>query len=109
MSERIFLTYTNATAVPYQGSVLGRHVVLNYIDSHGVIHALQGMPEYKFEHNLGKASAFLREEALSNGVNNRDSPFGRLQAWSNRFYGAEPQGPIRSLPRATTWALNGIE
>jgi hypothetical protein len=25
MSEKIFLTYTNATAVPYQGSVLGHH------------------------------------------------------------------------------------
>jgi hypothetical protein len=35
MSERIFLTYTNATAVPYQGTVLGHHVVLNYIDANG--------------------------------------------------------------------------
>jgi hypothetical protein len=93
MSERIFLTYTNATAVPYQESVLGHHVVLNYIDSHGVIHTLQGTPEYKFEHNLGKAGAFLREEAFSDGKNNRDSPFGQLQAKGDRFYGAEPGGP----------------
>jgi hypothetical protein len=41
MSEKIFLTYTNATAVPYQGSVLGRHIVLNYIDSNGVHHTLR--------------------------------------------------------------------
>jgi hypothetical protein len=82
MSERIFLTYMNATAVPYQGSVLGHHVVLNYVDSHGVHHTLQGMPEYKFEHNLGKASAFLREEVFSDRENNRDSAFGRLQAQS---------------------------
>ncbi|WP_256442505.1 hypothetical protein [Bradyrhizobium sediminis] len=31
MSEKIFLTYTNASAVPYQGSVLGHHIVLNHI------------------------------------------------------------------------------
>jgi hypothetical protein len=29
--------------VPYQGSVLGRHIVLNYIDSNGVHHTLQGV------------------------------------------------------------------
>jgi hypothetical protein len=32
MSEKIFLTFTNATAIRYLGSVLGRHIVLNYID-----------------------------------------------------------------------------
>jgi len=40
MPERIFLTYTNATAMPYQGSVLGHHIVLNYIDSKGDHHIL---------------------------------------------------------------------
>jgi hypothetical protein len=35
MSEKIFLTYTNATAIPYLGSVLGYHIVLNYIDANG--------------------------------------------------------------------------
>jgi hypothetical protein len=45
MPERIFLTYTNATAVPYEGTELGHHVVLNYIDSDGVHHTLQGVPE----------------------------------------------------------------
>jgi hypothetical protein len=54
MSEKIFLTYTNATSVPYQDSVLGRHVVLNYIDSNGDHHILQGFPKQKFEHNLDK-------------------------------------------------------
>jgi hypothetical protein len=37
MSEKIFLTYTNATAVPYQGSVLGHHIVLNYIDDDDLV------------------------------------------------------------------------
>jgi hypothetical protein len=78
--ERIFLTYTNATAVPYQGSVLGHHVVLNYIDSNGKHYTLQGMPEKKFDHNAAKLGAFLREEIVSDGANNRDSPFQRLRA-----------------------------
>jgi hypothetical protein len=42
MRERIFLTYTNASALPYHGAVLGHHVVLNYIDSNGVHHTLEG-------------------------------------------------------------------
>jgi hypothetical protein len=75
MPERIFLTYTNATAVPYDGSVLGHHIVLNYIDSDGVHHTLQGVPEHKFEHNIDKLGAFAREELLSDGTNNTDSPF----------------------------------
>jgi hypothetical protein len=79
MPERIFLTYTNATALPYQGSVLGHHIVLNYVDSSGKHYVLQGTPEHKFEHNAGKLAAFLREEVLSDGLNNRDSPFGRLK------------------------------
>jgi hypothetical protein len=77
MSEKIFLTYTNATAVPYEGSVLGHHIVLNYIDSNGVHHTLQGVTERRFDHNLDKLRAFSREEALSDGENNRDSPFQR--------------------------------
>jgi hypothetical protein len=79
MPERIFLTYTNATAVPYQGSVLGHHIVLNYIDSDGYHHTLQGVPETKFDHNIDKLGAFVREEIFSDGANNRDSPFQRLQ------------------------------
>jgi hypothetical protein len=46
MPEKIFLTYTNATALPYQGAVLGHHIVLNYIDSNGKHHTLQGVPEH---------------------------------------------------------------
>jgi hypothetical protein len=80
MPERIFLTYTNATAVPYQGSVLGHHIVLNYIDSDGKHYTLQGMPERGFDHNAAKLAAFLREEVWSNDANNRDSPFQRLRA-----------------------------
>jgi hypothetical protein len=60
MTERIFLTYTNATAVPYQGSVLGHHIVLNYVDSDGQHYTLQGMPEHKFDRNAAKLGAFLR-------------------------------------------------
>lgn len=78
MPEKIFLTYTNATSVPYQGSVLGHHVVLNYIDANGDHHTLQGVPEHKFEHNLDKLGASVREEILSDGANNTDSRFQRL-------------------------------
>ncbi|WP_152535698.1 hypothetical protein [Bradyrhizobium sp. Ai1a-2] len=84
MSEKIFLTYTNATAVPYQGSVLGRHVVVNYIDSDGNHHTLEGVPQHKFDHNIGKLVAFLREEMLSDGIDNGDSPFKRLKAREGR-------------------------
>jgi hypothetical protein len=80
MSEKIFLTYTNATAVPYQGSVLGRHIVLNYIDSNGVHHTLQGVPENPIDHNFGKLGASIREEVFSDGANNTDSRFKRLRA-----------------------------
>src|ERR1700732_1773049 len=85
MPERIFLTYTNATAVPYQGSVLGHHIVLNYIDANGVHHTLQGVPEHSFEHNIDKLKAFLYEELLSDGANNTDSPFQRLQVKPQRI------------------------
>jgi hypothetical protein len=78
--KKIFLTYTNATAVPYQGSVLGHHIILNYIDANGVHHTLQGVPEQKFEHNIDKLGAFAREELLSDGTKNTDSPFQRLRA-----------------------------
>jgi hypothetical protein len=46
MPERIFLTYTNATAVPYEGSTLGHHIVLNYIDANGNHYTLQGVPKH---------------------------------------------------------------
>ena len=80
MRERIFLTYTNASAVPYHGAVLGHHVVLNYIDSNGVHHTLEGVPERKFNRNAEKLDAYFREEWLSDGIRNTDSPFRRLRA-----------------------------
>jgi hypothetical protein len=64
MSEKIFLTYTSATAVPYQGSILGHHIVLNYIDANGNHHTLQGVPEHSFDHNIDKLAAFIHEEIL---------------------------------------------
>jgi hypothetical protein len=87
MHERIFLTYTNATAVPYQGSVLGHHIVLNYVDSDGRHYTLQGMPEHGFDHNMAKLAAFLREEVWSDGANNRDSAFQRLRAKRGEDFG----------------------
>jgi hypothetical protein len=80
MRERIFLTYTNASALPYQGAVLGHHVVLNYIDSNGYHHTLEGVPERKFNRNAEKLSAYFREEWRSDGIRNTDSPFRRLRA-----------------------------
>ena len=79
MPEKIFMTSTNATAVPYEGTTLGHHIVLNYIDADGYHHTLQGTPVNTFQHNFEKLGAFFREEALSDGVNNTDSPFGRLK------------------------------
>jgi len=60
MPERIFLTYTNATAMPYLGSPRAHHVVVNYVDSNGVHYRLQGLPERTFEHNLGLEHFFAR-------------------------------------------------
>jgi len=80
MPERIFLPYTNATAVPYEGSVLGHHIVLNYIDSDGVHHTLSRSARTQVLNTiLISWGAFAREELLSNGTNNTDSPFQRLQ------------------------------
>ena len=107
MSEKIFLTYTNATAVPYQGSVLGYHVVLNYIDSNGRHHTLQGVPEGKFGRNIDKLVAAGREEIFSDGVSNRDSPFQRLQA--ERGEGREASQPHTMVAEgddlSSRWAL----
>jgi hypothetical protein len=81
MRERIFLTYTNATAVPYQGAVYAHHVVLNYIDANGKHHTLEGVPERKFNHNVEKLIAFSLEEGRPNGgIINTDSRFRRLRA-----------------------------
>src|SRR3954447_26880559 len=80
MRERIFLTYTDASALPYHGAIVGHHVVLNYIDSNGVHHTLEGVPERKFNRNAEKFLAYLAEEWLSDGIRNTDSPFRRLRA-----------------------------
>ena len=80
MPERIFITYTNATAIPYQGTTLAHHAVLNYIDSKGRHFTLEGMPEHKFNRNVEKLLAVAQEEAFSNGEKNTDSRFGRLRA-----------------------------
>jgi hypothetical protein len=80
MPEKIYMTYTNATAMPYAGWTFGHHIVLNYIDAEGNHHTLQGVPEHPFRHNLGKLGAFSQEEGFSDGTNNTDSRLGRLQA-----------------------------
>lgn len=80
MRERIFLTYTNATALPYHGAVLRHHVVMNYIDANGNHHTLEGVPERKFNHNVEKLIAFAREEGWSDSANNTDSPFRRIES-----------------------------
>ena len=59
---------------------MGHHVVLNYIAADGNHYTLQGLPQHSFKHNLEKLGAFVREEGLSTGENNRDSRFGRLQS-----------------------------
>jgi hypothetical protein len=80
--------------MPYLGSPRAHHVVVNYVDSNGVHYRLQGLPERTFEHNIEKAEAFLREEGQSSGAENRDSPFGRLQARPERAVGGTFDGPM---------------
>jgi hypothetical protein len=89
MRERIFLTYTNASSLPYHGAILGHHVVLNYIDANGYHHTLEGVPEHRFDRNAGKFVAFLREEGMSDGVRNTDSPFRRLKIRQGRGVGED--------------------
>jgi hypothetical protein len=98
MSEKFFLTYTNATAVPYQGTELGHHIVLNYIDSNGEHHTLQGVPEHRFAHNIDKLGAVIREEMLSDGANNTDSPFQRLLAEPDRGLKAKTMSEDSNAP-----------
>jgi hypothetical protein len=73
--------------VPYHGAVLGHHVVLNYIDSNGDHHTLEGVPERKFNRNAEKLSAYFREEWRSDGIRNTDSPFRRLRAREDKGIG----------------------
>jgi hypothetical protein len=80
MPERIFLTYTNATAVPYQGSTIGHHTVLNYVDSDGKHHTLQGMPEHPHRRNVRKFGAFIADGVRPDGLGVVGPPFGRLQS-----------------------------
>ncbi|WP_141686887.1 hypothetical protein [Bradyrhizobium sp. LMTR 3] len=87
MRERIFLTYTNATALPYFGKVLAHHIVLNYIDSNGVHHTLEGVPERKFNRNIEKLIAFSSEERQLDSTRNTDSPFRRLRAYRDKGIG----------------------
>jgi hypothetical protein len=109
MPERIFMTYTSATAVPYVGTTLGHHIVLNYIDADGNHHTLQGVPQYPFQHNVDKLGAFLREEMLSDGVSNTDSPFGQLKARENSDTDTAPNQPHTMIAEGDDlsphWAL----
>ena len=79
MSERIYLTYTTATAAGANGVVLGSHTVLNYIDSNGLHHTLEAQPEVKFSNSFEKGRAFISEEIFSSGAKNTDSPFKRME------------------------------
>ncbi|QWG17135.1 hypothetical protein KMZ68_19430 [Bradyrhizobium sediminis] len=109
MSEKIFLTYTNASAVPYQGSVLGYHIVLNYIDSEGNHHTLEGIPQNGFGHNIDKLAAAVSEEYLSDGMKNTDSPFQRLRARAGEGRGASLNQPHTIVAEgddlSSRWAL----
>ena len=80
MPERIFLTYTNASAVPYQGSTIGHHIVLNYVDLNGNHHTLQGMPEHPHRRNVRKVGAFIADGVRPDGLGIVGPPFGRLQS-----------------------------
>jgi hypothetical protein len=88
--KEFFLTYTNATALPYHGSIFAHHVVLNYIDANGEHHTLEGVPERKFNHNVEKLVAFSLEEGRPDGgINNTDSRFRRLKAKEGQGIGPD--------------------
>jgi hypothetical protein len=70
---------------------------LNYVDANGILHTLQGLPEHAFGHNLGKFGAFVREEGLSTGEDNKDSPFGRLRTLEGRSDLVEINGPYTPI------------
>jgi hypothetical protein len=78
MSERIYLTYTTATAAGANGIVLGSHTVLNYIDSNGLHHTLEAQPEVKFTNSIEKAKAFIAEEIFRMG---KRIPILHLSEW----------------------------
>ena len=100
MPERIFLTYTNATAVPYQGSTIGHHIVLNYVDRDGNHRTLQGMPEHPQKHNLRKVGAFITDGVRPDGVSVMGPPFGRLQSELKSKKGAAPVVPHTLIAEA---------
>ncbi|UXS05585.1 hypothetical protein [Agrobacterium tumefaciens] len=83
--ERIFVTYSNATASPRSEQlfgeklILGHHKAINYIDKTGQRFVIEGVPEHRSSQSFGKALRFLNEELLSTGRNRSDSEFGRLQ------------------------------
>ena len=72
MPEKIFLTYTNATALPYQGTVLGHHIVLNYIDSNGKHHTL--LDDSFLKLSPGEQQAKVNEIAISLGAGSSETP-----------------------------------
>jgi hypothetical protein len=101
MPEKIFLTYTIATAVPYQGSTIGHHIVLNYVDSDGKRHTLQGMPERPHRRNVGKLGAFIADGVRPDGVSLVSPPFGRLQSLFEPDKKPAPDAPHTMMPKAT--------
>jgi hypothetical protein len=72
--------------------VLGSHIVLNYIDSNGLHHTLQAVPEVKFSDSVEKGKAFIAEEVLSDGTKNTDSPFKRIETTES----VTPSAPINN-------------
>lgn len=78
--ERIFVTYTTATAPWADGPVLGHHAVLNYIDKNGNHQVIEGKPSKPIATTLEKGIAFAGEELFSDGARRADSQFGKIQA-----------------------------
>jgi hypothetical protein len=54
--------------------------VLNYIDSNGNHHILQGKPEEKYTRNANKAGAFIADVVRPDGIGIIGPPFGKLQS-----------------------------
>lgn len=99
--ERIFVTYSIASAVGANGPILGHHAILNYIDKHGDHYVIEGEPAVdNLRTTAKKAGAFLNEELFSSGVRNRDSQFGRLVATEREGKPKDRERPFENIYEA---------
>ena len=67
--------------------------MLNYVDSDGKRHTLQGTPEHPQQRNVRKVGAFIADGVRPDGVSVVDPPFGRLRSWFEPDKDPAPDAP----------------